>query len=205
MCPFGKSQLKTSPLAEEAGRDNFSMGGTTSDSDSGSGSESSANTDSQLESLTGPEFIRRNRPAFHLRRTHLWFRRIRLIWSRILLVSERLIYAWKETKKQINQPRINLNEQPVRKKKVLRFPRDFLYKAIYSSWYRNKNSNIIKLILHERGVKTNYTYALKLLDQGEGIFFSKLNQFYSEYIKGGLSLSKKNCVIWLIESPLKLI
>ena len=105
----------------------------------------------------------------------------------------------------MNQPRINLNEQPVRKKKVLRFPRDFLYKAIYSSWYRNKNSNIIKLILHERGVKTNYTYALKLLDQGEGIFFSKLNQFYSEYIKGGLSLSKKNCVIWLIESPLKLI
>ena len=105
----------------------------------------------------------------------------------------------------MNQPRINLNEQPVRKKKVLRFPRDFLYKAIYSSWYRNKNSNIIKLILHERGVKTNYTYALKLLDQGEGIFFSKLNQFYSEYIKGGLSLSKKNCVIWLIEGPLKLI
>ena len=71
MCPFGKSQLKTSPLAEETGRDNFSMGGTTSDSDSGSGSESSANIDSQLESLTGPEFIRRNRPAFHLRRTHL--------------------------------------------------------------------------------------------------------------------------------------
>ena len=205
MCPFGKSQLKTSPLAEETGRDNFSMGGTTSDSDSGSGSESSANIDSQLESLTGPEFIRRNRPAFYLRRTHLWLRRLKLIWSRILLVSERLIYAWKETKKQINQPRINLNEQPVRKKKVLRFPRDFLYKAIYSSWYRNKNSNIIKLILHERGVKTNYTYALKLLDQGEGIFFSKLNQFYSEYIKGGLSLSKKNCVIWLIESPLKLI
>ena len=36
------------------------MGGTSSDSDSGSGLESSANTNSQLESLTGPEFHRRN-------------------------------------------------------------------------------------------------------------------------------------------------
>ena len=43
------------------------------------------------------------------------------------------------------------------------------------------------------GVKTNYTYVLKLLfsaaeiicklDQGEGVFFSKPNQFYSEYVK----------------------
>ena len=62
---------------------------------------------------------------------------------------------------------------------------------IYSSWYRNQNSNIIKLILNELGVKTNYTYVLKLpfaaaeiirkLDQGEGAFFSKPDQFYSEY------------------------
>ena len=49
------------------------------------------------------------------------------------------------------------------------------------------------MILHELGVKTNNTYVLKLLfaaaeiirklDQGEGVFFSKPNQFYSEYVK----------------------
>ena len=60
---------------------------------------------------------------------------------------------------------------------------------IYSSWYRNQNSNIIKLILNELGIKSNYTYILKLLfaaaeiigklSQGEGVFFSKPNQFYS--------------------------
>ena len=37
----------------------------------GSGSESSANTDYQLESLTEPELLWRNRPACHLRKTHL--------------------------------------------------------------------------------------------------------------------------------------
>ena len=58
---------------------------------------------------------------------------------------------------------MNLNEQPVRKKKVLRSLRYFLYDSIYSSWYRNNNLNIIKLILNELGVKTNYTYVLKLL------------------------------------------
>ena len=71
ICPSGKSQLKTSPLVEEAGKENFSMGGASPDSDLGSGSESSTNTDSELASLTGPEFLRRNRPACHLRRTHL--------------------------------------------------------------------------------------------------------------------------------------
>ena len=40
---------------EEAGREAFLMGMASSDSDSGSGSESSANTDSQLEFLAGPE------------------------------------------------------------------------------------------------------------------------------------------------------
>ena len=64
---------------------------------------------------------------------------------------------------------------------------------IYSSWYRNQNSIIIKWILNGFGVKTNYTYVLKLLfataeiirklDEGEGVFFSKPNQFYSEYVK----------------------
>ena len=71
--------------------------------------------------------------------------------------------------------------------------RDFLYVPIYSSWYHNQNSIIIKWILNEFGVKTNYTYVLKLLfataeiirklDQGKGVFFSKPNQFYSEYVK----------------------
>ena len=51
---------------------------------------------------------------------------------------------------------MNLNEQPVCKKKVLRSLRDFLYESICSSWYRNENSNIIKLILNELGVKTSY-------------------------------------------------
>ena len=79
------------------------------------------------------------------------------------------------------------NQQSVRKKKVLRSLRDYLYKLIYSSWYCNENSNIIKLILNELDVKTNYTYVLKLLfaaaeilrklDQGERVFFSKPNQF----------------------------
>ena len=51
----------------------------------------------------------------------------------------------------------------------------------------------MKLILNELAVKTNFTYLLKLLfaaaeiihklDQGEGLFFSKPNQFYSEYVK----------------------
>ena len=41
---------------------------------------------------------------------------------------------------------MNLNEQPVYKKKVLRSLRDFLYESICSSWYRNENSNIIKHI-----------------------------------------------------------
>ena len=64
---------------------------------------------------------------------------------------------------------------------------------MYSSWYRDKSSNIIKLILNELGVKTNNIYVLKLLfaaaeiirklDQGEEVFFSKPNQFYSEYVK----------------------
>ena len=50
----------------------------------------------------------------------------------------------------------------------------------------------MKLILNELGVKTNNTYVFKLLfaaaeimrklDQGEGVFFSKPNQFYSEYV-----------------------
>ena len=54
----------------------------------------------------------------------------------------------------------------------------------------NEDSNIIKLILNELGVKTNYIYVLNLLfaaaeiirrlDGGNGIFFSKPNQFYSE-------------------------
>ena len=55
ICPSGKSQLNSSPLVKEAGRENSSMGGTNSDSDSGPGSESSANTYSQLESFAGPE------------------------------------------------------------------------------------------------------------------------------------------------------
>ena len=160
------------------------MGELSSDSDSGSGSESSANTNSQLESLTGPEFLRRNRPACHLRKTHGWLRKFKLIRNRLLLVSERLIYPRKETKKQMNQLWMNLNEQPVHKN-ILRFPRYFLYAQIYSSLYSNENSNIIKLILNELGARNNYTYVLKLLfaaaeiicrlDQGKAIFFSKLN------------------------------
>ena len=57
--------------------------------------------------------------------------------------------------------------------------------SIYSLWYRNEISNTIKLILNELGVKTNYTYVLKLLlaaaeiirklDQDEGVLFSKPN------------------------------
>ena len=69
ICSSLKFQLKTSPLVEEAfSRENFSMGGTSLESDLGSGSESSINTDSQLESLTGPELLRRNRQACHLRK-----------------------------------------------------------------------------------------------------------------------------------------
>ena len=71
ICRSGKSQLKFSPLVEEAGRENYSMGKTSSHSGSGSGSESSANTDSQLESLAGPEILRRNCPACHFKKTHL--------------------------------------------------------------------------------------------------------------------------------------
>ena len=71
ICPSTKSQQKNSPLMEEAGRKSFLMEGTSSNSDSRSGSESSVNTDYQLEFLTEPEFLWRNRPAWHLRKTHL--------------------------------------------------------------------------------------------------------------------------------------
>ena len=64
---------------------------------------------------------------------------------------------------------------------------------IYSSWYRNENSNIIKLILNELGVKTNYTYVFKLLfaaleimrklDQGEVFFFLNLISFIVNTLK----------------------
>ena len=46
ICLSTKSQLNSSPVVEEAGRENSSMGGTSSDSDSGSGLETSADTDS---------------------------------------------------------------------------------------------------------------------------------------------------------------
>ena len=65
--------------------------------ESGSRSEPSANANYQLESLTEPEFLRRNRPVCVLRKTDLWLRRLRLIWGWFLLVSERQIYTWKET------------------------------------------------------------------------------------------------------------
>ena len=118
ICLSGKSQLKSSPLVEEAGRENYSMGETSSNSDSGSGSESSATTDSQLESLAEPEILRRNCPACHFRKTHLWLRRLMLIWSWLLLVSQRLIYPCGQTKQQMNQPRMNLrtNNRYVKRK-----------------------------------------------------------------------------------------
>ena len=52
--------------------------------------------------LLHPKFFRRNRPACLLRKTHLWLRRLRLIWSRLLLVSQRLIYSWREIKEPKN-------------------------------------------------------------------------------------------------------
>ena len=55
ICHSGKSQLNSSPLVEETGGENPSVGGTTSDSCSGSGSESSADTDSQFEFLAAPK------------------------------------------------------------------------------------------------------------------------------------------------------
>ena len=79
---------------------------------------------------------------------------------------------------------MNLNEQPVRKN-ILRSLKYFLYEPICSSWHSNENSKKAKLILNELGARTNYTYVLKLvfaaaeiirrIDQGEAIFFSKLN------------------------------
>ena len=89
-----------------------------------------------MESLTKPEFLRRNRPACHLRKTHLWLRRLRLIWGQFLLVSQRLVYHWKETNIAI----------------------------------------ALKLLFAAVEI-------IRRLDQGEGIFFSKFNHFYNEYIK----------------------
>ena len=71
ICLSGKFQLKSSPLVEEAVRENFLMRGTSSGSDSGSGSESSANADSQSESLAGPEIPSEKPSTCHIRKTHL--------------------------------------------------------------------------------------------------------------------------------------
>ena len=65
----------------------------------------------------------------------------------------------KKTNEPVSNESFN-NEQLVRKEEVLR---DFLYGPIKSSWYRNENSNIIKLVLNELGVKANYTYVLRFL------------------------------------------
>ena len=170
------------------------MGEASSDSDSGSGSESSANTDSQLESLAGPE-IPWEKPSSLLSQENSSVSQKAQVNLEPTSSRESQTNLPLKANQKTNEPVSNEsnNKQPLRKKKVLRSLRDFLYEPpIYSSWYSNENSNIIKLILNEL-VKTNYTYILKLpfaaaeiirrLDHVERILFSQLNQFYSEYIK----------------------
>ena len=147
ICPSRKSQLNSSPLVKEAGRENSSMGGTSSDSDSGSGSESSADTDSQLESLAVPE-IPSEKPS------SLPSPENSSVTQKGHVNSESTSSRESDTNLPLkgyqkkNEPALNEsnNEQPVSKKKVLRSLKYFLYEPIYSLWYRNENSNVIKLL-----------------------------------------------------------
>ena len=84
-------------------------------------------------------------------------------------------------------------EQQIPKKKILRSLRNFPYKLIYYSWYRDNDGNIFKQILSEFGIKNILTRLVKLLfvaaeiirdrDLGEKRFLNNLNHFYYEYIK----------------------
>ena len=84
-------------------------------------------------------------------------------------------------------------EQQIPKKKILRSLRNFPYKLIYYSWYRDNDGDIFKQILSEFGIKDNLTRFVKLLpaaaeiiregDLGERSFLNNLNHFYYEYIK----------------------
>ena len=172
------------------------MGETSSDSDSGSGPESDADTDSQLEPLAGTEIPSKKPSSLSSQENSSVTQKAQVNLEPTSSRESETNLALKGKQKTVSNESVNY-EQPVRKQKVPRSLRDFLYEPIYSSWYRNENSNIIILILNELGVKTNYIYVMKLLfaaaeiisrlDQGEGVFFSKRNQFYNEYIKDNSS------------------
>ena len=133
------------------------MEGTNPDSNSGSGSKSIANTDSQLECLAGPEIPLEKRSSLPSQETSSVTQKAQVNLEPTSSRESETNLPLK-TNQKTNEPVSNEsnNEQLVRKKKVLRSMRYFLYEPIYSSWYHNDNSNIIKLILNELGVKTNY-------------------------------------------------
>ena len=93
----------------------------------------------------------------------------------------------------LNEPDSVKKEQQIPKKKILRSLRNFPYKLIYYSWYRDNDGNIFKQILSEFGIKNILTRSVKLLfvaaeiirdrDLGEKRFLNNLNHFYYEYIK----------------------
>ena len=107
------------------------MGGKSSDSDSGSGSESSV-ADSQLESLAGPEIPSEKPPSLHSQENSSVTQKAQVNLEPTSFRESETNLPFKGNQKT-NEPASNEyvnNEQPVRKKKVLRSLRDFLYEPI---------------------------------------------------------------------------
>ena len=107
------------------------MGGTSSDSDSGSGSESSV-ADSQLESLAGPEIPSEKPSSLRSQENSSVTQKAQVNLEPTSFRESATNLPFKGNQK-INKPASNEsvnNEQPVRKKKVLRSLRDVLYEPI---------------------------------------------------------------------------
>ena len=96
ICLSTESHLNSSPVVEEAGRENSSMGGTSLDWFW----FRVRFRDKCWYWLCWSWYwllnlFQRSRAVCLLRKIHLLLRRLRLIWSRLLLVSQRLSYPWR--------------------------------------------------------------------------------------------------------------
>ena len=130
--PFWKISAELlSSCGGQAGGKNSSMGGKSSDSDSGSGSESSV-ADSQLESFAGPEIPQEKPSSLHSQENSSVTKKAQVNLEPTSFRESETNLPFKGNQKT-NEPASNEyvnNEQPVRKKKVLRSLRDFLYEPI---------------------------------------------------------------------------
>ena len=132
ICPTRKSQLKTSPLVEEAGRENFRW-----ERLARILIQDQVQNQVLIPGISYWAWISSEKPpSWPSQETSSVTRRLRLISGQFLLVSQRLIYPWKETNIAI----------------------------------------VLKLLFAAVEI-------IRRRDQGKGIFFSKLNHFYNEFIK----------------------